>query len=117
MSLLALTHLIKTREGKEAPLLSFSHVAKGQVHFRNAPPPLTAHYPYGYPTLSRVFLCVGHDQKSKPLVVVLNRHQTNQKHARLTKFKKKKRGTSSFVIITVNKTHLIWIKKKMLFQF
>lgn len=32
-SLLALTHLIKTREGEEAPLQSFSHVAKGQVHF------------------------------------------------------------------------------------
>lgn len=32
-SLLALTHSIKSREGEEAPLPSFSHVAKGQVHF------------------------------------------------------------------------------------
>lgn len=32
-SLLALTHLIKTREGEEAPLQSFSHMAEGQVHF------------------------------------------------------------------------------------
>lgn len=40
-SLLVLTHVIKTREGEEAPLQSFSHVAKGQVHFLSFSPSST----------------------------------------------------------------------------